>query len=108
MVELFKMEVFEIYEGVIIIKVVVCDLGLCVKIVVLLNDGLIDLVGVCVGMCGSCVQVVVNEFQGEKIDIIFWNEDMLIFFVNVLQFVEVFKVVLDEEVGKIEVVVLEE
>lgn len=78
------MEVLEIYDGVIEIKVCVWDLGLCVKIVVIFYDNLIDLVGVCVGMCGSCVQVVVGELQGEKIDIILWLDDQVMFLVNVL------------------------
>jgi N utilization substance protein A len=59
-------------------------------------------------MRGSRVQAVVNELQGEKIDIIPWNEDMPTFLVNALQPAEVSKVVLDEEAGKIEVVVPEE
>jgi N utilization substance protein A len=65
-------------------------------------------VGACVGMRGSRVQAVVNELQGEKIDIIPWNEDQPTFLVNALQPAEVSKVVLDEEAGKIEVVVPEE
>ena len=69
---------------------------------------LFDPVGACVGMRGSRVQAVVNELQGEKIDIIPWNEDMPTFLVNALQPAEVSKVVLDEEAGKIEVVVPEE
>ena len=64
--------------------------------------------GACVGMRGSRVQAVVNELQGEKIDIIPWNEDMPTFLVNALQPAEVTKVVLDEEAGKIEVVVPDE
>ena len=71
-------------------------------------DGSIDPVGACVGMRGSRVQAVVNELQGEKIDIIPWNEDQPTFLVNALQPAEVSKVVLDEEAGKIEVVVPEE
>jgi len=71
-------------------------------------DGSIDPVGACVGMRGSRVQAVVNELQGEKIDIIPWNEDTPTFLVNALQPAEVSKVVLDEEAGKIEVVVPEE
>ena len=72
------------------------------------HDGSIDPVGACVGMRGSRVQAVVNELQGEKIDIIPWNEDQPTFLVNALQPAEVSKVVLDEEAGKIEVVVPEE
>ncbi|MDX8353041.1 transcription termination factor NusA [Cognatiyoonia sp. IB215182] len=108
MAELFKMEVPEIYEGIIEIKAVARDPGSRAKIAVISYDGSIDPVGACVGMRGSRVQAVVNELQGEKIDIIPWNEDMPTFLVNALQPAEVSKVVLDEEAGKIEVVVPEE
>lgn len=108
MAELFKMEVPEIYDGVIDIKAVARDPGSRAKIAVLSFDNSIDPVGACVGMRGSRVQAVVNELQGEKIDIIPWNEDQPTFLVNALQPAEVSKVVLDEEAGKIEVVVPEE
>ncbi|WP_050928925.1 transcription termination factor NusA [Aestuariivita boseongensis] len=108
MAELFKMEVPEIYDGIIEIKAVARDPGSRAKIAVISYDGSIDPVGACVGMRGSRVQAVVNELQGEKIDIIPWNEDQPTFLVNALQPAEVSKVVLDEEAGKIEVVVPEE
>lgn len=108
MAELFKMEVPEIYDGVIEIKAVARDPGSRAKIAVISYDGSIDPVGACVGMRGSRVQAVVNELQGEKIDIIPWNEDQPTFLVNALQPAEVSKVVLDEEAGKIEVVVPDE
>ncbi|OUS37887.1 transcription termination/antitermination protein NusA [Rhodobacterales bacterium 56_14_T64] len=108
MSELFKMEVPEIYDGIIEIKAVARDPGSRAKIAVISYDGSIDPVGACVGMRGSRVQAVVNELQGEKIDIIPWNEDQPTFLVNALQPAEVSKVVLDEEAGKIEVVVPEE
>ena len=108
MAELFKMEVPEIYEGIIEIKAVARDPGSRAKIAVLSNDVSIDPVGACVGMRGSRVQAVVNELQGEKIDIIPWNEDQPTFLVNALQPAEVSKVVLDEEAERIEVVVPEE
>ena len=108
MAELFKMEVPEIYDGIIEIKAVARDPGSRAKIAVISHDGSIDPVGACVGMRGSRVQAVVNELQGEKIDIIPWNEDQPTFLVNALQPAEVSKVVLDEEAGKIEVVVPEE
>jgi N utilization substance protein A len=108
MAELFKMEVPEIYEGVIEIKAVARDPGSRAKIAVISYDGGIDPVGACVGMRGSRVQAVVNELQGEKIDIIPWNEDQPTFLVNALQPAEVSKVVLDEEAGKIEIVVPDE
>ena len=108
MAELFKMEVPEIYEGIIEIKSVARDPGSRAKIAVFTTDTTIDPVGACVGMRGSRVQAVVNELQGEKIDIIPWNDDQPTFLVNALKPAEVSKVVLDEEAGKIEVVVPEE
>ena len=108
MAELFKMEVPEIYDGIIEIKAVARDPGSRAKIAVISYDGSIDPVGACVGMRGSRVQAVVNELQGEKIDIIPWNEDQPTFLVNALQPAEVSKVVLDEEAERIEVVVPEE
>jgi len=108
MTELFKMEVPEIYDGIIEIKAVARDPGSRAKIAVISYDNSIDPVGACVGMRGSRVQAVVNELQGEKIDIIPWNEDQPTFLVNALQPAEVSKVVLDEEAERIEVVVPEE
>lgn len=108
MAELFKMEVPEIYEGIIEIKSVARDPGSRAKIAVISYDNSIDPVGACVGMRGSRVQAVVNELQGEKIDIIPWNEDMPTFLVNALQPAEVSKVVFDEDAERIEVVVPEE
>ena len=108
MAELFKMEVPEIYDGIIEIKAVARDPGSRAKIGVISYDNSIDPVGACVGMRGSRVQAVVNELQGEKIDIIPWNEDQATFLVNALQPAEVSKVVIDEEGGKIEVVVPDE
>ena len=105
MAELFKMEVPEIYEGIIEIKAVARDPGSRAKIAVISNDPSIDPVGACVGMRGSRVQAVVNELQGEKIDIIPWNPDQPTFLVNALQPAEVTKVVLDDEADRIEVVV---
>ncbi|WP_375259804.1 transcription termination factor NusA [Citreimonas sp.] len=108
MAELFKMEVPEIYDGIIEIKAVARDPGSRAKIGVISYDGSIDPVGACVGMRGSRVQAVVNELQGEKIDIIPWNEDLPTFLVNALQPAEVSKVVLDEDAERIEVVVPDE
>ena len=108
MSELFKMEVPEIYDGIIEIKAVARDPGSRAKIAVISYDSSIDPVGACVGMRGSRVQAVVNELQGEKIDIIPWNEDVPTFLVNALQPAEVSKVVLDEDAERIEVVVPDE
>ena len=108
MAKLFEMEVPEIYDGIIEIKAVARDPGSRAKIGVISNDPSIDPVGACVGMRGSRVQAVVNELQGEKIDIIPWNEDQPTFLVNALQPAEVSKVVLDEDAERIEVVVPDE
>ncbi len=108
MAELFKMEVPEIYDGIIEIKAVARDPGSRAKIGVISYDNSIDPVGACVGMRGSRVQAVVNELQGEKIDIIPWNDDAPTFLVNALQPAEVAKVVLDEDAERIEVVVPDE
>ena len=106
--ELFKMEVPEIYDGVIEIKAVARDPGSRAKMGVISYDSSIDPVGACVGMRGSRVQAVVNELQGEKIDIIPWNADPATFLVNALQPAEVSKVVFDDESERIEVVVPDE
>ena len=105
MARLFAQEVPEIYDSIIEIKSVARDPGSRAKIAVLSNDSSIDPVGACVGMRGSRVQAVVNELQGEKIDIIQWNPDPATFIVNALAPAEVTKVVLDEETQRIEVVV---
>ncbi|MEM6383347.1 MAG: transcription termination factor NusA [Pseudomonadota bacterium] len=108
MVKLFTMEVPEIYDGVIEIKRVARDPGSRAKIGVISNDSSIDPVGACVGMRGSRVQAVVQELQGERIDIIPWSMDEATFIVNALQPAEVAKVVLDEDTQRIEVVVPED
>jgi N utilization substance protein A len=105
MAKLFAQEVPEIYDGIIEIKAVARDPGSRAKIAVISNDSSIDPVGACVGMRGSRVQAVVGELQGEKIDIIPWSPDPATFVVNALAPAEVAKVVLDEDAGRIEVVV---
>ncbi len=105
MAKLFAMEVPEIYDGIVEIKSVARDPGSRAKIAVASKDASIDPVGACVGMRGSRVQAVVNELQGEKIDIIQWSPDAATFIVNALAPAEVAKVVLDEDSERIEVVV---
>ena len=102
---LFTQEVPEIYDGIVEVKSVARDPGSRAKIAVTSNNSSIDPVGACVGMRGSRVQAVVNELQGEKIDIIPWSPDSATFVVNALQPAEVMKVVLDEDSTRIEVVV---
>ena len=108
MVKLFTQEVPEIYDGIIEVKAVARDPGSRAKIAVVSNDSSIDPVGACVGMRGSRVQAVVNELQGEKIDIIQWIPDPATFLVKGLAPAEVVKVVMDEEAQKFEVVVPDE
>ena len=108
MSRLFGQEVPEIYDGVVEVVSVARDPGSRAKIAVRSKDGSIDPVGACVGMRGSRVQAVVNELQGEKIDIIPWSADVANFVVNALAPAEVTKVVLDEEAERIEVVVPDE
>ena len=105
MAKLFAQEVPEVYDAIIEIRAVARDPGSRAKIGVLSNDTSIDPVGACVGMRGSRVQAVVNELQGEKIDIIQWSPDAATFIVNALAPAEVTKVVLDEDAQRIEVVV---
>src|SRR5512137_1755486 len=103
--KLFAQEVPEIYDGIVEVKAVARDPGSRAKIAVISRDSSVDPVGACVGMRGSRVQAVVNELQGEKIDIIPWSADAATFIVNALQPAEVMKVVLDEDSTRIEVVV---
>jgi transcription termination/antitermination protein NusA len=105
MAKLFAQEVPEIYDGIVEVKAVARDPGSRAKIAVVSRDTSVDPVGACVGMRGSRVQAVVNELQGEKIDIIPWSQDIATFVVNALAPAEVAKVVLDEERERIEVVV---
>src|SRR5437870_8942288 len=105
MAKLFAQEVPEIYDGIVEVKAVARDPGSRAKIAVISRDSSVDPVGACVGMRGSRVQAVVNELQGEKIDIIPWSADIPTFVVNALAPAEVAKVVLDEDRSRIEVVV---
>src|SRR6266536_1244408 len=105
MAKLFAQEVPEIYDGIVEVKAVARDPGSRAKIAVISRDSSVDPVGACVGMRGSRVQAVVNELQGEKIDIIPWTADPANFVVNALAPAEVAKVVLDEDRQRMEVVV---
>jgi N utilization substance protein A len=108
MVRLFAQEVPEIYDGIIEIRAVARDPGSRAKIAVISKDSSIDPVGACVGMRGVRVQAVVQELQGERIDIIPWSPDFATFIVNALAPAEVAKVVLDEDTHRTEVVVPDE
>jgi N utilization substance protein A len=105
---LFSQEVPEIYDNIIEIKSSARDPGSRAKICVQSNDSTIDPVGACVGMRGSRVQSVVNELQGEKIDIVHWSEDPAALVVSALAPAEIQKVIIDDEVRRIEVILTEE
>ncbi len=105
---LFTQEVPEIYDGIIEVKGVAREPGSRAKISVYSKDNTIDPVGACVGMRGSRVQAVVNELQGEKIEIIPWSEDPVTFVINSLAPAVPSKVIMDEEAGRMEVIVPDE
>ena len=102
---LFTQEVPEIYDGIIEVKSVAREAGSRAKISVYSKDNTIDPVGACVGMRGSRVQAVVSELQGEKIEIIPWSEDPVTFVINSLAPAVPSKVIMDEEAGRMEVIV---
>ena len=108
MEKLFFQEVPEIYEGIIEIKSSARDPGSRAKICVNSKDSSIDPVGACVGMRGSRVQSVVNELQGEKIDIVHWSEDPATLAVSALAPAEIQKVIIDDQERRIEVILTEE
>ncbi len=103
--KLFTQEVPEIHEGVIEVKSVARDPGSRAKVSVYTEDSTIDPVGACVGMRGSRVQAVVNELQGEKIDIVMWSENQATYLANALAPAEVSKIFVYEEKNKVEVVI---
>jgi transcription termination/antitermination protein NusA len=108
MEKLFFQEVPEIYDGIIEIKTSARDPGSRAKICVYSKDSSIDPVGACVGMRGSRVQSVVNELHGEKIDIVHWSEDTASLVVSALAPAEIQKVIIDDQIRKIEVILSEE
>ena len=108
MEKLFLQEVPEIYDGLIEIKSSSRDPGSRAKICVKAVDTSLDPVGACVGMRGSRVQAVVNELQGEKIDIVNWSEDPAILVSNALSPAEVLRVNVDTERKKLDVILSEE
>jgi N utilization substance protein A len=108
MEKLFVQEVPEIYDGLIEIKSSARDPGSRAKICVKAVDTSLDPVGACVGMRGSRVQAVVNELQGEKIDIVNWSEDPAIIVSNALSPAEVQRVNVDSVAKKLDVILTEE
>jgi N utilization substance protein A len=108
LVELFKLEVPEVGQGLIEILGAARDPGLRAKISVKSNDPKLDAIGACVGMRGSRVQSVSNELSGERIDIIMWDEDPAKFVINAMSPAEVLSIVVDEDKKSMDIAVAEE
>lgn len=108
LIELFKLEVPEVGEGLIQIVAAARDPGSRAKIAVRTADPRIDPIGACVGMRGSRVQAVSNELNGERVDIILWNENPAQFVINAMSPADVVSIVIDEEAGSMDVAVKEE
>lgn len=106
--QLFMQEVPEIFEGIIHIQAIARDPGSRTKIAVSSRDPNIDPVGSCVGLGGSRVRAVTKELQGEKIDVILWDEDLAVFVMNTVSpKVEISKLVIDEDRRRVEIIVPE-
>lgn len=108
LIELFKLEVPEVGEGMIEILSAARDPGVRAKIAVRSKDPRIDPVGACVGMRGSRVQAVSNELNGERVDIILWDENPAQFVINAMSPADVVSIVIDEEIRSMDVAVKEE
>lgn len=108
LIELFRLEVPEVGEGLIEITAAARDPGLRAKIAVKTIDPRLDPVGACVGMRGSRVQAVSNELNGERVDIILWNDNPAQFVINAMSPAEVASIVVDEETHTMTVAVNEE
>ncbi len=108
LIELFKLEVPEVGEGMIDIVAAARDPGLRAKIAVLANDPRIDPVGACVGMRGSRVQAVSNELSGERVDIILWHENPAQFVINAMSPADVLSIVVDEDNHSMDIAVKDE
>ncbi|MCB1750028.1 MAG: transcription termination/antitermination protein NusA [Gammaproteobacteria bacterium] len=108
LIELFKLEVPEIGEGIIEVLAAARDPGLRAKIAVRSRDQRIDPVGACVGMRGSRVQAVSNELGGERVDIILWDENPAQFVINAMSPAEVVSILVDEDTRAMDVAVVED
>ena len=108
LVELFKIEVPEVGQGLIDILGSARDPGLRAKIAVRSNDSRIDAVGACVGMRGSRVQAVSNELAGERVDIILWDDNAAQYVVNAMSPAEVVSIVVDEDAHSMDIAVEED
>ncbi len=108
MIELFKLEVPEVGQGLVTIKGAARDPGDRAKIAVKSNDPRTDPIGACIGMRGSRVQAVSNELNGERIDIVLWNENLAQFVINAMAPAEVQSIIVDEEKQSMDIAVTEE
>ena len=106
--KLMAAEIPEVYDGIIQIKAVARDPGSRAKVAVFSSDSSIDARGACIGMKGVRIQAIVQELQGEKIDVVHWSSDPATFIVNALAPNEVLKIVIDEENKNAEIVLSEE
>ncbi len=108
LIKLFELEVPEIEEGLLEIKVAARDPGSRAKIAVKSNDQRVDPIGTCVGMRGSRVQAVTGELAGERVDIILWSDDPATFVINALAPAEISSILVDEEKHNMDIVVDED
>src|SRR5690348_3999517 len=108
MMELFKLEVPEVGQGLVEIKGAARDPGDRAKIAVLAHDHRTDPIGACIGMRGSRVQAVSNELNGERIDIVLWNDNPAQFVINAMAPAEVQSIIVDEEKHSMDIAVAED
>ena len=108
MMELFKLEVPEVGQGLVEIKACARDPGDRAKIAVLAHDHRTDPIGACIGMRGSRVQAVSNELNGERIDIVLWNDSPAQFVINAMAPAEVQSIIVDEEKHSMDIAVAED
>ena len=108
LIELFKLEVPEVGQGMIEILGAARDPGARAKIAVLTNDPRLDPVGACVGMRGSRVQTVSNELSGERVDIILWDDNPAQFVINAMSPAEVLSIVVEEDLHSMDIAVAED
>jgi len=108
MIELFKLEVPEVGQGLVEIKGCARDPGDRAKIAVLAHDSRTDPIGACIGMRGSRVQAVSNDLNGERVDIILWHENQAQFVINAMAPAEVQSIIMDEEKHSMDIAVAED
>lgn len=108
LIELFKIEVPEIGDGLIELKGAARDPGVRAKIAVLAKDNRIDPIGACVGMRGARVQAVSSELGGERVDIVLWDENPAQFVINAIAPAEVVSIIIDDDAHSMDVIVADE